>query len=133
MLPKYNDDLKKDFNFVKSPDKTYFFDTEKNTIGGFTDGIDALSQTIRLMLLTNRFEHEIYSFNYGVELFELIGCPEAAIFPRIEKIFTDALMQDDRIISVSDFKFQKERDVLEVTFNVASQFGNISGRRVINV
>ena len=124
MLPKYNDDLKKDFDIVKMPSKTYFYNMEKKSIKGFADGMEALLQAVYLILISKRFRHEIYSFNYGVETDELTGCPEDVIYPRIEQIFTDALMQDDRINSVSDFEFKKEKDSLNVSFIVNSNIGS---------
>jgi len=126
MLPKYTDDLKKDFEIAKISGKTYFYNREKKTIGGFVDGAEALKQAIYLILIAGRFEHEIYSSNYGIEREYLAGCPEAVIYPRIEQTFRDALLVDDRIISLSDFDFKKEKDKLNVSFLVNSNVGSFT-------
>ena len=125
MLPKYSADLKSDFKLVKIPGKTYFYNRERKTIEGFIDGSAALLQAVYLILITNRFEHEIYSRNYGLETDCLLECPEAVVYPRIEQIFTDALMQDDRIFSVEGFDFKRDKGALHVKFTINSDMGNI--------
>ena len=124
MLPKYNDQLANDFEIVKMPGKTYYYNIEKQTISGFIDDITALKQAIYLILISKRYEHELYSSSYGLETDELVGCPDGVVYPRIERIFTDALLQDDRITSISDFDFKRERDTLRVSFKVSSNIGN---------
>ncbi len=56
---------------AKKPSLTYRIDFEKNRLSGMTDGKDALQQAIRLRLMTERFEHLIYSWDYGCSVSSL--------------------------------------------------------------
>ena len=47
-----------------------------------------------------------YSWNYGVELVELIGQPKEYALPEIKRCITEALLQDDRITAVDGFEFE---------------------------
>ena len=56
------------------PDNTYSIalDINKNTMSnhivGMTDGLSAIAQTIYFILNSERYEHIIYSWDYGIEL-----------------------------------------------------------------
>lgn len=89
------------------------------------DGIEALKQSIRRILQTERYSNSIYDHAYGVELEELIG--EEMGFARIdvERRIKEALMEDDRIRDVIDFETEVIGSTLHVTFTVDSIFGEI--------
>lgn len=126
MLPNISDDLAQDYAFEKQPSKTFKIDFEKNRITGFTDGLDAVKQAVFLILNTPRYKYEIYSWNYGSELAEAIGCPVPLVFVRIKDYITEALMQDDRIISVGNFEFDKNKSQVYVAFTVGTELGAFS-------
>ncbi|MEN7878670.1 DUF2634 domain-containing protein, partial [Clostridioides difficile] len=69
---------------------------EKSKIDGICDDVEALKQTIFLILNTERYQHLIYSWNYGVELNDLIGEPISFVIPELERRIKEALIQDDR-------------------------------------
>lgn len=123
MLPYTSDDLTQDYSFEKQPGKTFRIDFDKKIISGFTDGLDAVKQAVFLILNTSRFVHEIYSWNYGSELAEAIGCPIPLVYVRIKDYITDALMQDDRIISVDNFEFDRNKSQVYVSFTVGTEIG----------
>lgn len=107
---------------------------DNDRIIGECDGLQALKQTIFKMLSTERYEHEIYSWQYGAELADLIGQPISFVVPEIERRITEALMTDDRIRSVDDFEFDtSEKGIVSVNFTVRSIYGDILEEKVVNI
>ena len=96
-----------------------------NKVSGYTDGIDAIKQTIYFILGTERYEYLIYSWDYGIELQDLFGKPMPYVIAEIKRRITEALTMDDRITDVVDFQFERNREILHVTFSVVSTLGNI--------
>lgn len=101
-------------------DKTYRVNIPMDIVQGATDNVVALQQTIYFMLGTERYEFPIYSWDYGVELRDLFGRPMKYVKPELKRRITEALIQDDRIIDVTDFEFEEKRNVLHTTFIVHS-------------
>ena len=58
---------------------------EQEVINGFTDGLDAMKQTIYMILNTERYQYIIYSWNYGIELIDLFGEPITYVCPELEE------------------------------------------------
>lgn len=110
------------------PLKTYEFDFDTGEIGGFISGEDAIRQFIRKALVTPRFRCLIYDDTYGSELEDLIGqdISAALLGTELERIITEALIYDDRIIGVYDFEFEREADVLYASFTVETIYGEMS-------
>ncbi len=134
MIPFVSEDLTEDIIDEEIPSKDFFFDLTNNRINGSVEGIEAVKQSIFLILNTERYNHEIYDWDYGVELEELIGQPMNYIIPEAERRITEALLQDDRILSVGNFEFEKiAKNTLHVTFTVTTNFGDIESEVDINV
>lgn len=107
------------------PSRTYSINIDGDKISGYVDGLDAVKQAIYLILSTERYKHLIYSWDYGVELLDLIGKPLPYVIAEIPRRITEALLTDNRIQQVTDFKFEKHGKVLKVEFTVVSNVGNI--------
>lgn len=125
MIPNINI-LTEEITEVKYPSKTYKLNFEKNRIDGSTDDLDAIKQSIYLILSTERYQHIIYSWDYGVELLDLIGKPMPYVMSELPRRIKDALIQDDRISDVIDFEFKPNGKQLYTKFTVVSNVGNIS-------
>ena len=114
------------------PNKTYKIvlttdkDEENDRISGYTDEVDALIQTIYLILSTERYKYNIYSWDYGVELVDLFGKPMPYVMAELPRRIKEALTQDDRIDDVTDFEFEVNKNKLHTTFTVVTNLGNIS-------
>lgn len=104
---------------------TFFIDFEKGRISGFVDEREAVKQAMMLILNTERYKFLIYSWNYGVELEELIGTHPDIVEDEAERLISEALLQDDRITAVYDFEFSRNKDTLLVNFKVDSIYGDI--------
>ena len=107
------------------PTKTYKVVIGKDRISGYTDDLDAVAQAVYLILSTERYQYIIYSWDYGVELLDLIGKPMPYVMSEVPRRITEALTQDNRIEDVTDFEFEMKGKRLHVKFTVISSVGNI--------
>ncbi len=124
MLPAAGDLLKQDFKIKKQPSKTYLL--KDGRIRGHIEGLEAVRQNVYCILNTERFDHIIYSWNFGVELNQLYGKTAGVIQSKIKKRIKEALLQDDRILSVEAFSFIQKGKILSVTFIVSTETGALS-------
>lgn len=133
MIPTINNILSADIEIETQPSLNYKMIFNKNSIVGTVDELEAMKQVIFKILSTERFQYVIYSQEYGIELQDLFGEPLSFVCAELEDRITDALIQDDRIESVSDFDFSLERknEVL-VTFMVHTIFGDVKAERKVN-
>lgn len=132
MIPAANSDIIT-ADAERLPSRTYALDIDSGRIRGTTDGREALKQAIYLILNTERYAHLIYSWNYGSETNNLIGQPKDYALPEIKRLITEALLQDDRILSVEKFEFSTEKFKVLVTFTVNTIYGEIDSGVTLNV
>ena len=133
MIPSTNSILLSNLEVKTLPSKNYKMHLEHDTINGFCDGIEAMKQVIYKILNTERYEYIIYSWNYGVELMDLYGQPVTYVCPELQRRITEALVQDDRIKSVDNFKFDiSEKGTVKAKFTVSTIFGNIESEKAVN-
>jgi len=103
-----------------------------NRIQGYTDGLDALKQAIYKVLNTERYEYPIYSFNYGIELENLIGKDPIYVQIELKRRIRECLLRDDRVTEVDNFKFEVNGDEIKCTFDIHSIFGNLTISREVS-
>lgn len=132
MIPVYSDEIQKDFSRASKPSKTYRLN-KNETVRGEVDELEAVKQAIYLILNTERYKHEIYSWNYGVELSDIIEKPAPLCYSLIKQRIGEALIVDDRITSVDNFKFTKNKGSVTVTFNVGTIYGDLEYRKEVEV
>lgn len=134
MIPSINGFLQQDFEIEEQPSKTFKMYLEQEVINGFTDGLDSIIQTIYKILNTERYQYIIYSWNYGIELIDLFGEPVTYVCPELERRITEALTQDERILSVDTFSFDVSvKGVVHVTFTAHTIFGEVNAEKVVNI
>lgn len=133
MIPSTNTILSTNLEVVTQPSKNYKMHFEQNIVNGFCDDLEAMRQVIHKILNTERYQHIIYSWNYGIELLDLYGEPVTYVCPEVQRRITEALICDDRINSVDNFEFDtSEKRTVKVTFTVHTIFGNVESERVVN-
>lgn len=127
MLPSdYNDGLVNDFTVITQPTLTYRLNFDGQPSYGKLNGIEAVKQVIWLILHTERFEYAIFSWNYGIELKNLLGEQKTPfVQAKIKKAIEDALLTDDRILEVNSFEFKQTNKALTVSFKVNTTQGEI--------
>lgn len=125
MIPKnnLNDGLEFDFEIEESPSYTPRLNQDTYRISGFIDGLEAVKQAVYLILYVERYDWLIYSWNYGIELEHLYGKNTSFVIAELERTLTEAIMQDNRVNSVSDFKFNVSRNEIYVDFIVDTIYG----------
>lgn len=92
---------------VQMPSRTYKLDFERKRIVGHIDSVEAIAQAVHKLFLTERYAWEIYSQAYGVEFDSLLGKPTDFVFAVFESRLKDAILADDRILGIRDFKIAK--------------------------
>lgn len=95
-------------------------------VRGRTDGLEALRQAVFLLLQTEAGRWPVYSDAYGVGLAELFGRPTAYVIPEAERRLREALLHDERILSVEDFAFKRQGGRLAISFVVKSIYGELA-------
>jgi len=128
MIPEQEVNLT-NLEVVNQPSLTYRLDFERKRLSGKIDNEDAIMQLVMKILYTERYAYVIYSSQYGVELDRLIGKEYDFIVSDLERTITEALLADDRILSITDFTTeQTEIDRMTASFRVNSVIGatNIS-------
>ncbi|MCY6958877.1 DUF2634 domain-containing protein [Clostridium brassicae] len=106
---------------VIQPSKTYKI--KDGRIQGFIDELEALKQSIELILCIERYEYLIYSWNYGSELKGLITIDKGIAESEFKRRVKEALSQDDRIKNVDNFIFEYEEDSVLAEFTIFSIYG----------
>ena len=127
MLPLENTDINVEngIEIVTQPSLSYKMKLEKEHIQNKIDGIEAVKRAIYKILLTDRYKYEIYNWNYGIDIGELIGKPKDYVKAILPDKIEDALKPDDRIESVTDFVFTDvDKTTLAVRFTVTTIYGS---------
>ena len=132
MIPSSNGMLATDLEVTTQPSLAHKMYIDGKYINGTCKDLEEVKQTIYKILNTERYQYVIYSFDYGVELSDLIGEPISYVCSEIERRITEALMQDDRIESVSDFEFNTSNREVVCTFVVHTIFGDVAEEKVVN-
>ena len=119
MLPKsenyedmWDEDLNTDFEIETEPSLTYAMKisqeiSEDSIFVGRIDDVKAIEQAIIKIINTERYDYEIYSWDYGIELKDLFGKQIPYVMSEIKQRITDAVLADDRIEAVEDFEVER--------------------------
>jgi len=117
----------------ETPQTSRTYKISENRIQGYIDGLEALKQAIYKVLNTERYEYPIYSFNYGIELENLLGKDQVYVQIELKRRIRECLLQDDRITEVDNFRFEVAGDTIKCTFDVHSIFGNFTASREVTI
>ncbi|GIQ70773.1 DUF2634 domain-containing protein [Xylanibacillus composti] len=100
----------------QQPSRTYRMDLQRGRIVGITDGVEAIRQAVYKILLTTRYVREIYSTSYGAVI-------EIGGGTGLEQAISEALLQDERIAAIENFRTTIDREAVLAEFTVVSIFG----------
>lgn len=118
-------------NSLTYKNKTYKIDFKNKTISGYIDELEAVKQTIYSILSSERYEYLIYSFDYGVELQDLIGEDMLYVKADIHRRVEEALKQDDRVVSVDNPQITAEGDCLYYRATVTTIYGDLEVKKEV--
>ena len=114
--------------------KTYLMELDTNKIRGYTDDQDAVRQAVYKILNTERYEHVIYSWDYGIETYDLYGKDDTYVIPELQRRIEDALSTDERILECTDFDFDtSQKKGILVTFTVSTIYGDVDIEKVVDI
>lgn len=121
-----NAEIGEEVTFESYPTKTWKYDPATGRLSGFTDELDALRQTVEIILNIRRFRWPIYSGNVGHEM-DAVGYDPDTAKVRLQTQIQEALLADDRITGVNDFSFLdgQEPESMLVSFTVSTIFGDL--------
>lgn len=128
-VENYEDELESDIEVETEPSYTYAMQIPDDEIResrfvGKVDETEAMEQAITKILSTERYEHEIYSWDYGIELKDLYGMPIPYVMSEIKERIADAITADDRFESVDDFEVEQvDRHTVHCAFTVTTADG----------
>lgn len=109
--------------------KTYYLND--GNMDSYIYDFDALKQSIKHILEIAIGETEIFSWEYGNDLLNILDQPLEVIKAKSEVFITEALINDDRITDVKDFSFTKEDEKLYINFTVQTIYGDTESEVVI--
>lgn len=115
-----------DIDYQEGTSNTYIANTDAGQILGMNAGLEAMRQAVELILTTKRYNYQIYSSNYGIELDDLIGEDKDYIKSVLPTRVKDAFSVDNRILDAQNFKFSFAGDKAAVTFDVITVFGTFN-------
>lgn len=92
------------------------------------EGVEALKVWIYKVIKTTRFEHEIYSWDYGCEINTLIGkgFSKALIVSEVKRYVREALMINEYIESINSIDVKLEDDRLSIDITILTIYGEVS-------
>lgn len=117
----------------ESPSKTYRMHIADNRIGDDVDELDAIAQACYKVINTERYAYVIYSWNYGIELKDLFGKPLPYVYAELPRRITEALQQDERVLSVDSFSLSHDRGDVLVRFTVHTNYGYINMEKGVTI
>lgn len=126
MLPNNGniEDLTVDLTKENDKTQTFGINTKNNLIFGKIDELEAVMQSVYLMLSIEADQHIIYPYTYGVNTRDLIGKPTHYVVAILPSRIKETLLKDDRITDVSDFEFRVIKNTVHVQFNIHTIYGN---------
>lgn len=133
LIPQTQTQQNKNIVIQTIPTLTYRVQREKEIVSGTLEELEAMKQAVFKILFTERYQYEIYNWEYGMELNDLFGRAKSYVIPEIKKRIEDALLADDRIKAVTDFQFEGEKSSLEVKFKVHTIFGTLEIERQVDI
>lgn len=105
---------------------TYKLHSDK--IQGFCDELESVKQFIEKLFKTQKNEYFIYP-DYGIDFKSLIGEERAYVRAELKRMISEALLEDERILDVSNFNFSFDLDTCTCTFLVSSIYGDLEMRK----
>lgn len=128
------DEPQSTFEIVRQPSLTWRIDFTKNRIVGLCDELKAYEQAVYLALNVERYKYLILSWYYGSEISGLIGKPLPYVVPELQRVITEAVVQDDRTLSVDSFEFDtSQRGIVSVTFVAQSIYGEVTIQKDLEI
>lgn len=100
-------------------------DWEHNRNFSYVEAFDSLRQRCEKRLQTEQRQYYAYPFSYGVRLQDLINKPMGYVQAVIQGRITDALLNDEEIDGVGNFRFNVNGRKIHVMFDINTIYGDM--------
>ena len=114
------------------PSWTFHINPNTQRLEGTTDGIEAVQQAIEILFHVERYRYPIYAPSSGIQLEDLLGQDRAYAMAQLPNRIRDALLQDDRILGISDLTCTGEGDTVGVSLTVHTIYGDTRTQLELN-
>lgn len=115
------------------PSLTWYINKDTNRIQGTVDNYDAVVQAVQIILNVERFRWQIYSPYSGMQWRGLIGEDPGYVAAELQRRIRDALVMDDRVTGIKDFKYSIADDVLTASLTVTTVYGDVQTTTEVNI
>lgn len=114
------------FEIVNQPSYTYrMIHDKKRIVGNLENELEAVAQACFKILSTERYQHVIYDWDYGIQTIDLFGMPRSYVEVEFKRRSKEALLYDDRVSDVGDYSFEwDDKGNCHVTMTVTSVMGD---------
>lgn len=115
--------------------ETWYIDWRTKRINRIATEYEELAQTIQRALMTDRFYYQIYTWQYGSELSDLVGTKQIKFIEgAIKKDIVDALSFEPRVIGVDSVQIKEdERHNYLVNVQISTTLGTMREELVYDV
>lgn len=92
----------------------------------FSSKTSALKSWAERALMTDRFRHTIFSYDYGSELSDLLGkgYSSSLVCAEVERLVSECVLANEFITGASSVEVSLNRDVLNISFVLDTIFGS---------
>lgn len=132
-LPQSAIDLSAGVQTQSQPSLTWRINKDTRRIEGTCDGYDAVRQAVEIILNIERFRWQIYRPYTGVELQHLIGRDPGYAAAELQRRVREALMMDDRVRGVSDYRYSFSGNSLSASLTVNTVYGDVETKAEVNL
>lgn len=133
MIPKRNSVIQKTTKVFAYPSYTYHVDFENDRILGHCDELEAVAQMVRLCLTTEAYTYPIYPNGFGIQTRDLFGKPTTYVQIKIQARVEAALMGDDRVTEITNFRTAAKGDAVRVWFTLHTIYGDAEIDEIIEI
>ncbi len=107
------------------PSETFLVNKSTGRIEKIGGGMEAMEQSIDIILSVERYRYQIFTSNFGNELYKLIGKPREYVISMTKRRIHEAFSMDKRIISTDNFTFDEDKNgtIIKCAFDVKTVFG----------
>lgn len=113
---------------------TWFIDWHTKRINRVATEYEELAQTIQRALMTDRYYYNIYTWQYGSELNDLVGTKNLVYMKgAIKKNIKDALKFEPRVIGIDDIQIKLTDEGYFVNVAISTTLGVVREELIYNV
>lgn len=123
-LPQNSVTLQPDIKFTQQPTLTWYVDPSTRRIRGTADGLQAITQTVEIILNVERFYWQIYGPDFGMQWRGLIGQDPGYVAAEMQRRILDAFSIDARILGIDNFSYSVSGNVLTASMTVRTVYGD---------